>query len=230
MWPLQQPHTKRTGTTGQGLPSSSRNRRLSRCSHRTRLRWRHCGSRHGMPRRSTGSSSSARTSTYPRLAAAATCLAIIDLAASGGPQTKWSAGGPRPGERRRRRARSGAVCSRRRWSREGSSACSGWQGGGAGSHRVPNRHRDLSGPLLVVLRGLVAGTPCGEPAPGWRVRAGADRAGQVFEIAAGDRGNARHLWKRQERWRQRVADASLKRRVGVVEVATEVGRPAQIGA
>ena len=44
-------------------------------------------SRQGMPRRSTGSSSSARTSTYRRLATAATCWAIWLLAAPGGPQT-----------------------------------------------------------------------------------------------------------------------------------------------
>ena len=70
----------------------------------------------------------------------------------------------------------------------------------------------------------------GEPAPSRRVRSGADRAGQVFEIAAGDRGNARHFRKRPARWRQGVADAPLKRRVGAVEVRGELGRPAQIGA
>ena len=44
-------------------------------------------SRQGMPRRSTGFSRSVRTSTYWRLANAATCRAIIDSAAPGGPHT-----------------------------------------------------------------------------------------------------------------------------------------------
>ena len=48
-------------------------------------RVRSVASRQGMPRRSTGSSRSARTSTYSRPPSAATCCAIIDLALPGGP-------------------------------------------------------------------------------------------------------------------------------------------------
>ena len=44
-------------------------------------------SRQGMPLKSTGCRRSARTSTYWRPAAVATCWAIIDLAAPGGPYT-----------------------------------------------------------------------------------------------------------------------------------------------
>ena len=72
-------------------------------------RVRSLASRQGMPRRSTGSSRRARTSTYWRLAAAATCWAIRLLAAP----RQWSAGGPRPGVRAQRRVRSGAACSPR---------------------------------------------------------------------------------------------------------------------
>ena len=50
-------------------------------------RVRSAPSRQGMPRRSTGSRRSARTSTYWRLAAAATCCAIWLFAAPGGPHT-----------------------------------------------------------------------------------------------------------------------------------------------
>lgn len=62
------------------------------------------------------------------------------------------------------------------------------------------------------------------------MRSGVNRAGQLVGIAAGDQGKVRHSRKRPARRRQGVADAPLKRRVGAVEVWTEPGRPAQIGA
>ncbi len=46
----------------------------------------------------------------------------------------------------------------------------------------------------------------------------------------GGQGNARHFRERPARWGQRVADAPFKLRVGAVEVRTELGRAAQIGA
>ena len=65
------------------LPSASDGGRNAGGAQRVRS-W---PSRHGMPRRSTGSSSRARTSMYSRPAWAATCWAIWDLAHPGGPQT-----------------------------------------------------------------------------------------------------------------------------------------------
>ena len=94
--------------------------------------------------------------------------------------------------------------------------------------RRPSPETLQSSPRRVA--GLVAGAPCGPLAPGRRVRSGADQAGQIFEIAAGGRGNPRHFRKRPAYWRQRVADAAFKRRVGAVEFRTKLGRPAQIGA
>ena len=53
---------------------------------------------------------------------------------------------------------------------------------GAGPSQAPLR------PSTRCAAGLTAGAPCGEPAPGRRVRSGADRAGQVFAFAAGTNG------------------------------------------
>ena len=112
-------------------------------------------------------------------------LGDLAFRGSGWPRP-WSAGGPRPGVRAPRRARSGAACSPRKSSREGSWATSVWQEIGAA--------RTLSGPPGRALAGgwPLALHPDGKPRVDWRgvVRQGRGRGCAVGHAAAsvsGDR-------------------------------------------